>query len=248
MKTSMLTVTTVLFGALGVALMAPPANADAWDQLTKVTFSGPVEVPGQVLPAGTYWFKLLDTPSDRNIVQIYNQNQDKQLALLMAIPDYRLKPTGKTVITFEERNSNSPQAIKAWFYPGSSYGEEFVYPKTRAVALAKAVNQPVPYMPANLEQNTKAQVKSANEAPAVALKNAPVKAVQPSGAEVETAEVAQTPPQFLAQNNTPPATAQSASTAPATLPKTASELPLVGLLGLLMASAGLVLRLAIREL
>jgi len=72
--------------ALGSAF-APAASADTWNQLTKVTFSGPVEIPGQVLPAGTYWFKLLDSPSNRNIVQVYNQKQNKQLAMIMAIPD-----------------------------------------------------------------------------------------------------------------------------------------------------------------
>jgi len=249
MKNTLIVGITFLLVLFGVALVAPPAHADAWDQLTKVTFSGPVEIPGQVLPAGTYWFKLLDTPSDRNIVQIYNQNQNKELALIMAIPDYRLKPTDKTVITFEERVANAPEAIKGWFYPGSNYGQEFVYPKPRAVELAKIVHQPVLSMPANLEPNTKAQVKSATEAPAVALKKAPVKAEQPTGGEVEASQVVQTPPELLAQNNAPAASTAPAEPAkPTTLPKTASVLPLVGLAGLLLASAGLLLRLVARKL
>ena len=118
--------------ALGSAL-APRTNADTWDRLTKVTFSGPVEIPGQVLPAGTYWLKLLDSPSNRNIVQIFNEDRKKVHATILAIPDYRLKPTDKTVITFDEREANSPPAVKAWFYPGDTYGQEFVYPKVRAV-------------------------------------------------------------------------------------------------------------------
>ena len=122
--------------AFGAALLTPRMKADGWDKLTKVTLSTPVEIPGQVLAPGTYWFKLLDSPSDRNIVQIYNADQSKQIAMIMAIPDYRLKPTDKTVITFEERSANSPEAIKAWFYPGDNYGQQFVYPKPRAVATA----------------------------------------------------------------------------------------------------------------
>ena len=228
--------------ALGVAFIAPPIQADAWDKLTKVTFSEPVEIPGQVLPAGTYWLKLLDSPSDRNIVQIYNADQSKQIAMIMAIPDYRVKPTGKTVITFEERAANSPEAIKAWFYPGDNYGQEFVYPKVRAVELAKQVKQPVPSMPQNLEANTKMPAKSPKEAPAVALKQAPVKAQQPNGEEAEIGTVVQTPPQLLAQNNPP------APEKPATLPKTASDLPLIGLVGLILTGSGFALRFAAKRL
>jgi hypothetical protein len=117
-----------------------------------VTFSAPVEIPGQVLMAGTYVFKLLDSPSNRTIVQIFNKDQTKLFATVLAIPDYRLKPTGKTVITFDERPAGSPEAIKAWFYPGDEYGQEFVYPKTRAMQLAKVVKQPVPSMAANMRR------------------------------------------------------------------------------------------------
>jgi len=226
--------------ALGSALV-PRANADAWDRLTKVTFSGSVEIPGQVLPAGTYWFKLLDSPSTRNVVQIFNEDRNKIYATLLAIPDYRLKPTDKTVITFAEREANSPPALKAWFYPGDTYGQEFVYPKERAVRLASIVHQPVPSMPANLEADTKMPAKSASEPSVMALKRAPVKAEQPTGEEVEITDIFPAPPQLLAQNTTP---AQPASK----LPATASELPLVGLLGLMLAIAGVSLRFAARRI
>jgi len=79
------------------------ANADQWDKKTTVTFNAPVEVPGKVLPAGTYVFKLLDSPSDRHIVQIYDADQKKLFATILAVPDYRLKPTDKPVLRFAER-------------------------------------------------------------------------------------------------------------------------------------------------
>jgi hypothetical protein len=230
--------------ALGLAL-PQRVNADSWDQLTKVTFNEPVEIPGQVLPAGSYVFKLLESQSDRNIVQIYNADQSKQIAMIMAIPDFRLKPTGKTVVTFEERAAGAPEAIKAWFYPGDNYGQEFVYPKPRAVQLAKVVKQPVPSMPANLEANTKMAAKSAKEAPAVALKKAPVKAQQPTGEEVEILQVVTTPPQLVAQNTPPAAPAPEPAKK---LPTTASLLPLAALIGLLLTSAGFLLRFASRRL
>ena len=84
-----------------------------------------------MLPAGTYVFKLLDSQSSRNVVQIFDANQTKLYASLLAIPDYRLKRADKTVITFEERAADSPEAIQAWFYPGDDYGQQFVYPKEK---------------------------------------------------------------------------------------------------------------------
>lgn len=238
MKTLIMSAVVVGLMAMG-SVLAPRAKADAWDQLTKVTLSGPVEIPGQVLGAGTYWFQLLNSPSNRNIVQIFNEDQTKLIGMIMAIPDYRLKPTGETVITFEERAANAPPAIKAWFYPGDNYGQEFVYPKVRAVALAKRVNQPVPSMPQNLEATTKAATKSAKEPSAMALKKAPLKAEQPSGEEVEVTEVTQTPPQLLAQNTAPET--------PKKLPATASSLPLLGLLGMVLAGSGSLLYFAARR-
>lgn len=228
MKNLIITASVVLLTAFG---LAPRMKADAWDQLTKVTFSEPVEIPGQVLAAGTYWFRLMDSPSDRDIVQILNADQSRSIAIILAIPDYRLKPTGKTVITFEERAANAPQAVKAWFYPGDNYGQEFVYPKPRAMQLAKAENQPVPSMPANMEANTKVATKSAAAPSVVAMKQSSVKAEQPSGQEVEVVQVFTPPPQ-VAKNTAPAET-------PATLPATASSMPLVGLVGLLLISLGI---------
>lgn len=182
--------------AMGTAL-APQIHADDRNQLTKVTFSEPVEIPGQVLPAGTYWLRLLDPESGRNVVQISNQAQDMVYATLLTVPDYRMKPKGKTVITFEERTKNSPEAVKAWFYPGDNFGEQFVYPKTRAIQLAKRTNEPVLSMPDNLEANTKLPAHSGNDAAVTALKQAPVKAEQPSGQESEIETIIVIPPQFV---------------------------------------------------
>lgn len=98
----------------------------------------PLEIPGRVLSPGTYVFKLLDDAGNRHIVQIFNADESHIYATILALPVYRLSPAGKTVITFEERTSGSPEALQAWFYPGDNYGEEFVYPKVRAIEIAKA--------------------------------------------------------------------------------------------------------------
>ncbi len=200
--------------------VVPSAKADEWNHKTTMTFDAPFEVPGvgaQTLPAGTYVFKLLDSSSDRHIVQIFNQAEDHVFTTILAIPNYRLKTTGKTVLTFRERGEGQPEAIHAWFYPGHEWGEEFVYPKARALELAKIVQEPVLATPVELAT-----------LPIEDLKTAPVIAVKPTGEEVAVTEVVEAPPVEVAAAETP---------APATLPQTASHLPLVALIGLLSLGA-----------
>ena len=114
---------------LASSSVLPSAKADEWNKKTVVTFNVPVEVPGKVLPEGTYVFKLADSQSDREIVQIFTQDERELITTTLAIPVYRRETTGDTVITFEERPSGSPEAVKRWFYPGDNYGFEFMYPK-----------------------------------------------------------------------------------------------------------------------
>jgi len=215
----------VLSVAVLCLLAVPSASADDWNRKTVITFSGPVEVPGvgaQTLPAGTYVFKIFDSQSDRHIVQIFNQDETHVFTTILAIPNYRLKTTDKTVISFRERPAGQPEALKAWFYPGRQWGEEFVYAKSRAVELAKETNEPVLATPIELAA-----------APIEALKTAPIEAVDPKGEPIELAQVVEAPP----------AAAEPATVAENSLPKTASSLPLVGLMGLvaLVVALGLML-------
>ncbi len=217
-----------------VALAFPvAAKADEWNKKTTVTFSAPVEIPGvgaQVLPAGTYVFKLLNSQSNRNIVQIFNERQDHVFSTILAIPNFRLQATDKTVMTFRERASGEPEAIRAWFYPGNRWGQEFVYPKARAIEIAKLTNIPVLAMPTELATNLLEPVKSADEPPVIALIQAPVEAVKPTGEVVAMTEVVEPPPVE---------TAAVQSTEPyQNLPETASPMALLGLIGLLSLAAG----------
>ena len=231
----MLNLKTVIFTCVGLlGLVLPQARADDWDQKTILTFNEPVEIPGQVLGPGTYVFKLADSQSDRNIVQVFNKDENHLFGTFLTISDYRLQPAGRTIITFEERPAGSPEAVRAWFYPGKNYGHEFVYPKAKAVQLAKANNLPVPSMPDELVANTTKPAETMQEPHVVELKQAPLKAQKPTEEEVEIAEV------FVAQIVAPDPPAAPASSLPDKLPTTATSLPLVGLLGLLfLASFGL---------
>jgi hypothetical protein len=231
------TVTTTAFClALVSVVLSPGVKADEWNQKTVMTFSQPVEIPGVhlkgwgVLPAGTYVFKLLDSQSDRHIVQIFSQDETQVLATILAIPNYRLRVTGKTVVTFRERPAGEPSALRAWFYPGENFGQEFVYPKTRALELAKETNVPVLFTAAEIPLEVAEPIKTADEPVVAQLKQAPVMAVQPTGEEVE-----------LAQAIGPPPTDELTT---AKMPATASTLPLIALLGLLALGGAWVLRLA----
>jgi len=221
---------TALFLLAGLAL-SPSVKADQWDKETTVTFDAAVEVPGGVvLPAGTYTFKLLNSPSDRHIVQIFNKEGTHLFATVLAINNFRLKVRGKTVMTFGEREEGRPQAIRAWFYPGDNFGQEFVYPKTRAIEIAKTTNSPVLHMPSELAVKITTPASSPDDEPVIALKQAPIGAVSPAGEDVATSEVVEAPP------------VQTASIAkPRRLPQTASHLPLVALFGFLSLGAGLAL-------
>jgi len=225
-------VTAVCCVALMGAALTAIARADAYDERTVVTFSGPVEIPAVhlkgwgVLPAGTYVFKLVDSQSDRHIVQIFSADEKTVYATVLAIPNYRLKVTGKTVITFRERPAGEPQAMRAWFYPGKAWGEEFVYPKARAIELARSENATVLSTPADLPLEVTQPILTVNEPAVAQLQQAPVEAIQPTGEQVELAQVVTAPPLEVAS---------------AALPGTASNLPLIGLLGLMALSAALAL-------
>ena len=243
----------ILAGAGMLAALLPMAKADEWNQRTNVTFSGPVEIPGKVLPAGTYEFKLMDSQSDRNIVQVFSKDQRHLYGTFLTIPDYHLKPAGKTVITFEERASGTPEAVKAWFYPGDNYGHEFVYPKTRAMALAKANNTAVPSMPDDMAANTTKPAATMKESSVTAMKQAPLKAQKPSQEEVEVTEVFAAPPPSEnnqnnnQQNSSATASSTASSKTQAKMPKTASPAPFIGILGVLFLGTAGTLKFALRR-
>jgi hypothetical protein len=238
------TATTVLGIALLGTMYVPVAQADDWNRKTTVTFSGPVEIPGVhlkgwgVLPAGTYVFKILDSQSDRNIVQIFNKDETTIYATILAIPNYRLKATNKTVITFRERAAGEPEALRAWFYPGRNWGEEFVYPKATAIELAKSTNVPVLFTAVEVPVEVAEPIQSADAPVVVELKRAPIMAIRPTGEEVE-----------LAAAVTPPPVAAAAATEPAkTLPSTGSPLPTIAMFGMLALFGGFALRTTARRL
>ncbi|MFZ0522724.1 MAG: hypothetical protein WAL95_16990 [Candidatus Acidiferrales bacterium] len=123
---------------LAFSTMLPGVRADEVNQATKVTFSQAVQIPGRVLPAGTYWFVLPQNATDHNLVRIYNSDRTIFYGTVITIDAERLHPTDNSAFTFTARSSARPQALVSWFYPGETIGHEFLYPKQVSTELAKA--------------------------------------------------------------------------------------------------------------
>ena len=222
---------SILFSfALLCLVNSRSAKADEWDKKTILTFSGPVQVQDTRLDAGTYVFKLADT-ADRHVVQIFNQDETQVIATIMAIPNYRLEPTGDTAIKFSETADGTttsgtvPQAgvpIKEWFYPGDNFGQEF-----------KVVPQPVET--ATAEPTTPPPTESEPALAPAETSEAAEPTEQPQAQEPTPAPTEQQAP----ETEQPPAPAPVQTEAPMSLPKTASSMPLIGLISVLsLAAAG----------
>jgi hypothetical protein len=235
-----------LVGALTLSF-AGSVTAQPVDQRTYFTFSGPFELPGgKTLPAGKYTFRILDSPSNRHIVQVMSQDGRQVHATVLAIPAQRQDPPSDPEIRFMEAPANTPPAIRTWWYPGRTIGHEFIYPKEQARRLAARQNEPVLSVAGN--ENTAEEMQKAD-----------LERVSASGqATSVTADAAtardsdQQPP--AATGRVPAPQPSPATTAPAPreprvttrrteLSRTASPLPLVGLTGILALTVAAVLRL-----
>jgi hypothetical protein len=236
----------LIAGVSALALTLSVAQADTFNKKTKLTFSQPIRVPGTTLAAGSYVFKLVDSQSSRNIIQIMNTRENRLYATVLAIPDYRLNPSSHTIMTFGEVGSGCAPAVKSWFYPGDNTGNRFVYGKAEAEQMAKSCLQPVPHVPTEVATAAlKApEVKTSNstEPAVVALVQAPVKTATPEAKEVEYA------PSTFAKADASDKTGVSgevpaaSAPPPAKLPKSGSEIPAQIVFGTLFLGAGMFAR------
>jgi Protein of unknown function (DUF2911) len=118
------------------------AHADEADESTTITFSQPIQIPGRVLPAGTYVFKLAST-DDLNAVQVFNADRTVLYANLQTIATDRPEPADHTVVTLAEQGAGQPDVLLKWFYPGRETGKEFLYPQQKEKELAQDKQQTV---------------------------------------------------------------------------------------------------------
>jgi hypothetical protein len=226
-------------------IVASGARADEWNKKTILTFSGPVQIPGVTLPAGTYVFKLADLAGNRHVVQVFDRDEKKIFKTLMAVPNQRLDASDKPVILFSERPSGSAQAVKVWFYPGDRIGNEFIYPRKQAIEIAKSTHQRVRAM----NDDTSAVTTEANST--TAMKTADVGYFDEDGnwrnddpvTTIATVPEPTTPAPSSTMARADNSTGTSDARATRThLPRTASNMTLFELLGGLALAGGLVIR------
>jgi len=244
------------------------AGAAQWDKKTTITIDEPLQLPKTMLQPGTYVIRLADSGSNRHIVQIFDKDEKNIVNTILAIPNERLKPTGKSVFAFWEVPAGQPKALRAWFYPGDNFGQEFAYPKTEAVAIAANNNGArVPESDDNVELSSRSTT-TASETVATSAPPAPVEAAPaPQPEPVQVAADAQQnrpePPPVAARDDsatqTPAATgresdaqrraneAPAGTPAPEELPKTASNLPLFAFLGVIAIVSALMLNMRYRR-
>jgi hypothetical protein len=132
----------IAFAIASVLFLEVAARADETDQSIKITFNQPIEIPGKVLPAGTYLFKLAD-PNDLNVVRIFNSQGTRLYATLQTITAERAMPTGDAVVVLADPSQGRPETLVKWFYPGNTSGHELVYPKQEEQQLAQARQQTI---------------------------------------------------------------------------------------------------------
>lgn len=113
------------------------AHADERNEFTRVTFGEPIQIPGQVLPAGTYILEQAQPNNDVNLIHVFNADHTALYATLETVSADRAEATGDTAITLAEPQSGTPALVK-WFYPGRLEGHEFVYSKGQEQQIAQA--------------------------------------------------------------------------------------------------------------
>jgi len=243
MKHAEIFVLAAFAGLIGVAL-APTVQADSWNKKTVLTVNERVQLPScctpdhtVILEPGEYVMLLVDSMADRHIVRVFDKDQQNVITTILAIPNYRLQPTGKTVLQYWEVPVGQPRALRAWFYPGDNFGQEFAYPKQKAVEIATFVKAPVPAI--------EIETIAAEE-----LKTAPLVVVDESGKTTAVAVAAPAPvpaPTVEPEKPVEVAAVQTPAPVEPALPKTAGYMPLIGLIGLLSSAAFAALRIRSRR-
>ena len=230
--------------ALALGFAIPPAHASEWDKQTVITVNQPIQVQETLLEPGTYVFRLLDSQSDRHVVQIFNSDRSHLISQMLAIPAERRDDqlTSHTKLTFWETPDGYAKALRDWYYPGDNFGQEFRYPKhLTPVQTAESANPatatPSPSNPATESipaaappvtepQNDNNQAQTDNNMQSQSDMNQQADTDQ----QPATTQPAQPQDNASSTDQTPSSTTtpdQSKS-----LPKTGSPYPLIGLTGL----------------
>ena len=258
-------VMTIATASVAAVLLTLTMSVSAQDfntqKRTFLTFSAPVEMPGVTLQPGTYVFKIADTPS-RNVVQVFDKDEKDIIGQWLYVPAERPQVTGETVVTFKETRENTTPAVQFWYYPGEKIGREFIYPKDQALKIAARTGVGV---------RTEEGVVNGSGLPAETKAEATVAVAEPAPASVDTYASSSASSSQTTESGVTPRTDTSAAVGTSgygnqgtsatdnsnnnvrqesttaynnssELPRTASRLPLSGLLGFLSLAGAAGLR------
>lgn len=235
---------TSLALVLAVLMVTPISQADQWNKKTIITINNSLQIPGATLQPGKYVMRLVDSQSNRHIVRVLSEDEKEVIATILATPNYRLSPTGETELSFWEVPKGSPAALRAWFYPGDNFGQEFAYPKDQATALSASLAAEVPA----ISDEDQAVIAEASNEPAAVQEEQREEATPPTVtavAEPPAGEVepAPAPPEPAVQEPAESRVEEGiAVEVPSALPRTASSMPLIGLVGALLLGLGFMIR------
>lgn len=253
-------ISKALVGVAVLVLTSAVAFGDVNDKKTTLTVNETIEVPGAVLPPGEYVVKLVDSQANRHIVRFFSKDEKEVLSTVIAIPNSRMRSTDKTEFAWHETPAGQPPALKAWFYPGDTFGQEFAYPEGRATELSAATNQQVPSISDQDAQEAAAAANQRQQSQETVIAQAPAPRPQPdNSAERQAAQqarereiaaqrerdmqaqrererqAAQNAAQNQQRNADPSLTAQQTQQST----RTGNELPATAGLGVLLALIGL---------
>lgn len=229
---------------LAAGLFSVSAQADEWNKKTVLTVNQPIQIRDTYLEPGQYVLKLLNSNSDRHVVQIFNGDESHIVNTVLAIPKERMYPTANTQFTFWETPAGTAKALRAWFYPGDTVGNEFPYPKQpRQLAL---LTPPAPMASSSSDESTTTTMTTTPaEQPVVMDDTTSVQTDQTVQDQTDQPAQDQTPPPPAVDQTPAPADNSADRSAPTELPKTGSPYPLIGLCGL--GLAGLAGALALKR-
>jgi hypothetical protein len=225
-------------GAAAV-LVAAVAHAQPSDKRTFFTFSRPITLPGVTLPAGKYIFRLTDDQTSRKVIQVVSSDGTKPYAMLLTIPNERRDPAKDAEVSFLETASRTPSAVRAWWYPGERTGYEFIYPRAQARQLAQTTGASVLTTKSDTTKSEETRTGALTRIDASGRDQDAAASADTGSSARETGTVAQAAPQRTPPQVAPPSSfSQNPVPNPPrvarnTLPQTASQLPLAGLIGML---------------
>lgn len=228
---------------IAAAFCSPQAQADAWNKTTTITVNEPLRLPMIVLQPGTYELRLVEDDAYRHVIQVSDKT-GRVLTTFLAVPNYRLKATGKTEFQYWEVPAGQAKALRAWFYPGDNFGHEFVYPKGDTAQLSADASTKIPTTTAqsneelrtapleNVDESAKPEEPASNsvETPAQTAAAEPAPPSPQATASVKETPQAQPQPAAPALSSL---TAQAAPVRndPGQLPQTGSNVPVIGAVG-----------------